>query len=347
LVDIPNLVATAGSSKPDNLRAHVILRLAGFEIVSGSGSFEIEGVPLVVDGVTRATAKAQVSNLKITRDEARVLVEVPFDELIIQLPEEDSRQLIDLKENTRITLLQPITQPQSERNQGSLPWQFAIQLGNRAKVTRGAQLDVPIAGDPNVVLAEGVGVTGSILLPRRGSVQLLGRLFQIESGAIVFDTPDPKDPRLDVRASWHSNATNDTLFMYISGTLSKPKVQFDRSESEAIALLAGTTQRGVGEASIGMAALDSLLADTPLAQVQLRGKDSGETGKGTIYTAAYRASDRVVVEGNYQAVQNTGETQAAAGVGAAVDYRMTKTISVRAQLGTIGTGVDLVYQYRY
>ena len=33
--------------------------------------------------------------------------------------------------------------------------------------------------------------------------------------------------------------------------------------------------------------------------------------------------------------------------GAAVDYRMTKTISVRAQLGTIGTGVDLLYQYRY
>jgi hypothetical protein len=34
-------------------------------------------------------------------------------------------------------------------------------------------------------------------------------------------------------------------------------------------------------------------------------------------------------------------------VGAAVDYRVTKTISVRGQLGTIGTGVDLVYQYRY
>jgi hypothetical protein len=101
-----------------------------------------------------------------------------------------------------------------------------------------------------------------------------------------------------------------------------------------------------GTANIGVGALDTLLADTPLARVQLGGRESSDTTKGAIYTAAYRASDRVIVEGNYQAAgtDNPGE---AGNVGAAVDWRLTKTVSLRGQLGTIGTGVDLVYQYRY
>jgi translocation and assembly module TamB len=347
LVEIPDLVASAGSKSP-NLKAQLGLRLAGFDIVSGSASFNVDALPLVVDGVTRANADVRVSQLSINRNPDRVLVDVPFDHLTIRLPDESSRQLIDLKENQNITLLQPISQPKLSREEGSLPWQFAIHLGDDARVKRGEQLDVPISGDPNVVLATGVGVTGSIMLPRRGSVQMLGRMFQIEGGAIVFDTPDPQDPRLDVRASWRSS-TNDTLFMYISGTISKPKVQFDRPQADAVALLAGTTESGNGATNVGISALDSLLADTPLARVQLRGKDSDESGRGPTYTAAYRASDRIIVEGNYQAgsAESSSQPGQSGTVGAAVDYRVTKTISVRGQLGTIGTGVDLVYQYRY
>jgi translocation and assembly module TamB len=347
LVEIPNLVASAGSRVP-NLKARVGLRLRGFDIVSGSASFNVDGLPLVMDGITRANADVRVSKLDIKRTPDRIVVDIPFDRLTIRLPDESSRDLIDLKENENITILQPIAQPKLDRDESSLPWQLAFHLGDDARVERGEQLDVPISGDPIVVLASGVGVTGSIMLPRRGAVQMLGRMFQIEGGAIVFDTPDPADPRLDVRASWRSS-TNDTLFMYISGTVSKPKVQFDRPQAAAVALLAGTTESGKGATNVGISALDSLLADTPLARVQLRGKDADEAGKGATYTAAYRASDRVVVEGNYQAAAAQSSSQPGQGstIGAAVDYRVTKTLSVRGQLGTIGTGVDLVYQYRY
>jgi translocation and assembly module TamB len=346
LVDIPELSASAGT-KSQNLRSHVLLRLAGFDIVSGSVSFNVTSLPLVVDGITRANADAAVSMLSIKRETDRLVVDVPFERLVVRLPEESSRELISLDENENVKLLQPIEQPKGDRDDAALPWQFAIHLGSDAVVTRGAQLEIPITGDPIVVLASGIGVTGSVILPpRRGAVQLLGRTFQIEGGAIVFDTPDPKDPRLDVRATWRSS-TSDTLFMYISGTISKPKVQFDRPEQEALALLAGTGgSSNLGAASIGFSALDSLLADTPLARVQLRGQDSADTTKGATYTAAYRASDRVIVEGNYQAAGTDSAAQGGT-VGAAVDYRMTKTISIRAQLGTIGTGVDLIYQYRY
>lgn len=342
LVKIPDLRASAGS-KAQNLKAQLQLLLSGFDIVSGSASVNIEGLPLVVDGVTRAHADAKISNLQIKRYPEKMFVDIPFDKLVARLPEQDSRELIDLNENANVTLLQPIAQPKASRDDAT-PWQFAIHLGRNAKVERGALLDLPISGDPNVVLATGVGVSGSVMLERRGAVQMLGKIFLIEGGAIVFDTPDPADPRLDVRASWRS-PDNDTLFMYISGTISKPRVQFDRPQDQALALLLGGTDAG-STTNIGIGALDTLLADTPLARVQLRGKDSQDSSKGATYTAAYRASDRVIVEGNYQAAGRENSEQAGT-VGAAVDYRVTKTVSVRAQLGTIGTGVDLVYQYRY
>lgn len=344
LIDVPDFVATAGS-KFHNLQSHLTFRLSGFDIVSGSVSLNVKSLPLVVDGITRANADVDISRLTITRDAARIVVDVPFDALTARLPAESSRTLTELDENENVKLLQPITEPKAARNEASLPWQFAIHLGNNAKLERGEQLDLPITGDLIVVLAAGLGVTGSIGLQRHGSVQVLGKTFVIEGGAVVFDTPDPADPRLDVRASWRS-ATSDTLFLYVSGTLSHPKVQFDRPPDQALALLRGGTETGTTD--IGFGVLDTLLEDTPLARVQLRGQDSKDTTHGATYTAAYRLDDRIVVEGNYQAAANGSQGDSGgATVGAAVDWRLTKTISLRGQLGTIGTGVDLVYQYRY
>jgi hypothetical protein len=348
LVDVPDFRATAGS-KVQNLQSHLAFRLSGFDIVSGSVSLNVKDLPLVVDGITRADADVDISRLTITRKESHILVDVPFDQLVARLPGEASRTLTELDENENIKLLQPVTEPKASRDENALPWLFAIHLGNNAKLVRGEQLNLPISGDPNVTLAVGLGVSGSIGLQRLGTVQLLGKTFIIEGGAVVFDTPDPADPRLDVRASWRST-TGDTLFMYVSGTLSHPKVQFDRSPAQALALLRGGTDTGTTD--IGFGVLDTLLADTPLAdtplaRLQLRGQDSQDSSHGATYTAAYRFGDRIVVEGNYQAAGTTGNGDQFTTVGAAVDWRLTKTVSLRGQLGTIGTGVDLVYQYRY
>ncbi|HYQ17040.1 MAG TPA: hypothetical protein VEQ58_14815, partial [Polyangiaceae bacterium] len=106
LVDIPELSASAGT-KGQNLRSHVQLRLAGFDIVSGSISFNVTSLPLVVDGITRANADATVATLSIKREADRLLVDVPFEKLVVRLPEESSRELIELNDNENITLLQP------------------------------------------------------------------------------------------------------------------------------------------------------------------------------------------------------------------------------------------------
>jgi hypothetical protein len=339
LVKIEDLYASA-SSKEKNLSANIVLELEGLDVVEGRAGLTISELPLVVDGVTRATAKSDKCELRLSRHPEKMFVEVWFGDLTAELPPEAPRALTDLNENPNITLAQPITQPRGARDQDALPWHFVIHLGGRAKLARGEVLQLPLLGDPNVVLAQELGVTGTIVLERGGTVRVFDKLFVVESGGVIFDTGDPKDPRLAIQASWRV-PNGDVLFVYVTGTLSKPVFNFDRSRADALALL------GSGDASsLGLNALESLLQGTPLDRVQVRKSSDEDEASGDTYTAAVRVNDRVIVEGNYQAA--TAENSSEIGqIGAAVDYRFGKNWSVRGQLGTIGTGVDLVYQYRY
>jgi hypothetical protein len=344
-IDIPAFLATASANadaRIRNLSAYVRLQLRGFELDGGQARVSLKALPLVMDGVTRATADANFL-VDLQRRPEKMFAAITFQDLHAKLLKQSTRELIELKEHPNVTVVQPLSEPKNRRDDEDVPWHFVIHLGENAKVERSGMLDVRLTGDPNVVLAQSLGVTGSIFLRRGGAVQMLGKVFVIEGGGVIFDSADPKDPRLDVQASWRT-PDGDTLFVYVAGTVSKPKLRFDRPDEQAWAMLLG------GDASdITLTALDTLLADTPLAGVQVRKTASeNEDDEGAIYTASYRLGERVIVEGNYQEAQATGvDSTTAGGVGASVDWRMTKNWSLRGQLGTIGTGVDLVYQYRY
>jgi autotransporter translocation and assembly factor TamB len=281
----------------------------------------------------------------LVRKPEKMLVEVVFDELIARLPEAESRQLIELNENPSVTILQPIAEPKGQRADDDVPWHFVIHLGNKARIERGTAMDIKVAGDPNVVLAQDLGVTGTIFLKRGGAMVLYRKLFVIETGGVIFDTSDPKDPRLDVQASYRTS-DGDTLFVYVTGTLTHPEVKFDRPREQAMAVL---LKDDASATNLGIGVLDTLIGDTPLARVQLRTQDGSETGDATTYTAAYRVNERFVVEGNYRAGSggDNAPGDAVPGASAAVDWRVGRNVSVRGQLGTIGTGVELVYQYEY
>lgn len=343
LVSVPDFVASAGG-RSRNLRANMGFRLLGFQIVSGSAKLNVTRLPLVVDGVTRANANAEADLILVRRPE-KMLVDVVFANLDATLPEEESRELTDLNDNPNVTIIQPLEQPKGGRNEDDLPWHFVIHLGSAAKIGRGAAMDIKIAGDPNVVLAQDLGVTGTIFLKRNGALVLYRKLFTIETGSVIFDTPDPKDPRLDVQASYRTS-DGDTLFVYVTGTLTHPKVTFDRSTESAMQVL---LKDDASATNLGIGVLDRLIGDTPLSRVQLRSQDSSESG--TTYTAAYRLNEQFVVEGNYRASAGSSsaaqDSGSAGDYGAAVDWRVGKNVSVRGQLGTIGTGVELVYQYKY
>jgi hypothetical protein len=343
IVTVPNFVASAGG-KSRSLQANMSFRLLGFEIVSGTAKLHVAQLPLVVDGVKRADANAD-ADLILVRKPEKMLVEVVFDELIARLPEAESRQLIELNENPSVTILQPIAEPKGQRADDDVPWHFVIHLGNKARIERGTAMDIKVAGDPNVVLAQDLGVTGTIFLKRGGAMVLYRKLFVIETGGVIFDTSDPKDPRLDVQASYRTS-DGDTLFVYVTGTLTHPEVKFDRPREQAMAVL---LKDDASATNLGIGVLDTLIGDTPLARVQLRTQDGSETGDATTYTAAYRVNERFVVEGNYRAGSggDNAPGDAVPGASAAVDWRVGRNVSVRGQLGTIGTGVELVYQYEY
>lgn len=340
LIDIPAFTASA-NARARNMSAYVRLQLRGLTLDGGQARVTLSNLPLVLDGITRANADANFS-VDLQRRPEKMFAQITFDNLRAKLLKQSTRELVELKEHPNVVVLQPLVEPKAVRDEADVPWHFVIHLGDRSKLERTGMLDLTLTGDPNVVLAQSLGVTGTIHLRRGGAVQMLGKIFVIEGGGVIFDSADPKDPRLDVQASWRT-PDGDTLFVFVSGTASKPKLRFDRPDEQAWAMLLG------GDASdITMTALDALLADTPLAGVQVRKSSAEDDDEGATYTASYRLGERVIVEGNYQEAQSSGvDETTAGGVGAAVDWRMTKSWSLRGQLGTIGTGVDIVYQYRY
>jgi hypothetical protein len=342
LIEVPDIAASALTSS-QNLSAHARLRLAGLSLVAANARVHVEDLPLVVDGVARATAMAR-AQMSVERRPEKMLATIYFDRLDARLPSAPSRNLINLDKPDNVTLLQPIAEPENRRDDGQLPWHFWIHLGEQARLTRGVDLNLPISGSPNVVLADDLGVTGSVALLPGGVIEIAGKTFVIERGGVIFDQPEASNPRLDVTASWRS-PEGQAVFMRVTGTLAAPEVAFD--PPEATALLLG------GDASaLGVSALDALLGQTPLARVQLsaRADNDDRTGAGdsTTYTAAVRASDTVVVEGSYRGqAAGSDPNQPGGDVSAAIEWRFRKRWSVRTEIGTIGTGIDLLYQYRY
>ncbi|HEY8944047.1 MAG TPA: hypothetical protein VIM73_07290, partial [Polyangiaceae bacterium] len=68
----------------------------------------------------------------------------------------------------------------------------------------------------------------------------------------------------------------------------------------------------------------------------------------TTYTAAVPISDQIWFEGSYHAPNSSsGGDDYASAVSGTVDWRFRPHWSLRTEVGTIGTGLDLVWQYRY
>jgi hypothetical protein len=95
--------------------------------------------------------------------------------------------------------------------------------------------------------------------------------------------------------------------------------------------------------------VNELLADTNLPHVELRtgSESSGEDRRYQTYTAAVQISDQVWFEGSYKALSTTETTEQGDAVSGTVDWRFKRDWSLRTEIGNIGTGVDLLWQYRY
>ncbi len=339
VIALRNVSAASRSRKP-NVSAAADLYLDGLTLTGGRANVNLKSVPFLLEGVSQATLTGSAS-VALEQRPDMMLVNVSVPELTAELPSSTGRNVIALDDHPAIEIVQPLAEPMESSDAEAQRWQLVFQLGKKVRVKR-AGLEIPLHGTPVLTLGKDVDVTGDIELEPGGRVQLLGKAFSIESGEVHFDTGEPSNPRLRVLARWRAPDTT-TVYVEVRGTLREATLRFEsdppRSEEDIQAMLL-TYGMDVGAA----------FADTPLQGLQLGA--AAETGLDdrtyATYTAAVQISDEIWFEGSYKAFGGNGlGSESESGVSGTVNWRFRQNWSLRTEIGNIGTGLDLSWQYQY
>ncbi len=346
-IDIRDVVGKA-RSELNNVKATGTLFFDGVRLESGMAALTLAkkpGVPILLQGVSQATADGSAT-LTLQRQPERMLVKVEVPELTARLPQANSRNVIQLGDNPNVAVVQPLREPTILSGERALPWRFEVELGRDVKVTRN-DLAVRLTGQPVIELGNEVAVTGYMDLRAGGRIQTLGKSFVIENGRVLFDTEDPADPHLNALASWRA-PDGSTIYLEVTGTLKDARLRVsspDHSEDEAMALLLG----GGGDLATGagVGALNAIFSGALPGQVELRTASHEDK---SAHTVAVQIVEDVWVEGTYR--QSAESVQSSTGadrvdVSTTVDWRFRRNWSLRTEIGTLGTGLDLLWQYRY
>lgn len=347
-------------SEKVNLRALANFYFDGVRMTRGNASLSMTEVPVMFQGVSQAIASGSAT-LKLEREEERMVVTVDIPNLNARLPQAGGREVVDVADNPAIQVVQALKEPTVERTGSTLPWRFVVNLKRGVRITR-SDLDLPLVGQPVIDLEKKAVVGGFIELEPGGRFQSWGKTWVIEAGRVVFDTPEPTDPHLFATASWRApDAT--VVYVDVRGTLKDAKLKLSsdpaRSEPEIMALLFGGSSSGASDEASGArtretaaaggiaTAFNTLFADALVGSVELR---TGTDENKASYTAAVRLSESVWFEGTYrnrlEQQQNTTTTEPV-DVSGTVDWRFRRNWSLRTEVGTLGTGLDLLWQYRY
>lgn len=364
VVSLDDIRARANSER-ENLRASGKIYLRNLDIEHARFDLDQNSVPLATGGVRLADLTGHASAVVEKRDEELAMtVDVP--RMTAALPAQVERPLIELEDNPNIEVIQRRSAGEDldDDDEVGTPLRIRFRLGDQVRV-HSRLLDIRLRGGPELYVAEETRVTGSIELVPGGRVTVLGRTFVIDQGRVAFDTDEPSNPHLDVTATWR--APNGVLVMAnVQGTAQQPRLSWSSDpglpggEAEVIALVLG----GGGEsrdASAGFAGalVNELLGQAGPRSVQLSvSRDTG-TGRGQVarmsertwdtVTATFQLSEEVWVEGSYLRPHDTAGAVNAQdpGFAGAIDWRFHPDWSLRTEAGNLGTGIDLLWRYRY
>jgi hypothetical protein len=123
------------------------------------------------------------------------------------------------------------------------------------------------------------------------------------------------------------------------------------SEARVMALLLGGGSGGSDSSAgaglgVGATLFNELLSGTALSSVEVR-TSTGD--RHANYTAAVPLRENLWFEATYQspATSTLPGTTVQRGFSGTVDYRFRRNWSIRTEVGTLGAGADLLWQYRY
>lgn len=354
LIAVRNLSAASGT-KYANVSAAVDLYLTGLRLDDARATANLKNVPLMIQGVSQATLTGGAT-LELFPQRDPMLVAISLQDLTAALPRTSGRAVLGIDDNPDISVKQPLREPVRAARGEALKWQLAFDLARKVCVTR-SDMEIPLRGRPVIDLDDETRVSGDLELEPGGRVQLLGKGFVIESGEVHFDTPDPSDPHLRVLASWRA-PDGTTVYVDVGGTMHQATLRLESDPSltqpEIQALLLGGSTTGGGEAQaagLGYGAdfMGQLLADTPLKKLEIRtgNETTADDLSYATYSAVMPVGENVWVELSYKNLTGTGPVEQRDAASAIIDWRFKRDWSLRTEAGTIGTGLDLLWQYRY
>ncbi|MEP7049953.1 MAG: hypothetical protein ABJB12_06350 [Pseudomonadota bacterium] len=364
LIKIDSLSAAAEADKP-NVAARGNLWLTGFKVAKGNANATLQGVPFLVEGVTLATLDGKNIGVELERRATEMFVGLTIPELNAQVPQAGARALISLSDNGNVQVAQPLAEPESAKDGQALPWRMKFDLGNRVKITR-QDFFLPLSGSPQILLGDELQVEGNIQLTPGGRLNLPGlpRPFTIEEGTVFFDQGgEPSNPRVQVTAVCQLSQV--TVRARVSGSFRKADIVFESDDPalttqaaiEARLLNPTTDDSSPASAGIGAGAGylgKQLLANTALSNLEIKAgsETTADQASYSTYSAAYPLTDELWFEGSYKTLsQNAAVTSTGSGTTNAFsgtfDWRFRRNWSLRTEVGNIGAGVDLLWQYHY
>ncbi len=351
-ISVPNISASVGEGT-NNLAGAAVIELGALSLKRLAVRVErAQNAPLIVNSVTLATLSGS-ANIEMKPVTTGYDVGIEFTELDVRLPRSGAREVVGLTENPDIVVLQPLGPIawRKSRSSNSTEYHLRLSLGKKSRVSR-TDFNLPITGTPELVLGNRMRPSGSIQLEQMGRLEMFGKAFVIERGHITLDPAEPTNPRLDVTATWRG--PSHVVTIQIQGKADDARLRFSSdpalaSESQVMALLLGgsgndsTAGAGLG---VGATLFNELLSDTALSSLEVR---TSSDERHANYTAAVPLRDNLWFEATYQSPTSTNlpGSSAQKGFSGTVDYRFHRDWSVRTEVGTLGAGADLMWQYRY
>ena len=233
----------------------------GLTFKSGYAQIRIpkeQRIPLSVAGVPVGTASGDVTvdaTMATAAHRLDVVVDVPS--LLVNLPQSTGHSVQDLAANPNVRIGAAsrtgfraiLLAPPSAEQASPLAVRVEIKLGKDVEVKRDTTLDVVFDGDAVIEVTDKTRVTGEIRLVR-GKLDLEGKEFRIEHGAVTFTGGDASNPAIAARAHWEA-PDGTRVYADYTGT---PKAGSLRLSSEpaltqdqiVALILYGSTSSGFG-----------------------------------------------------------------------------------------------------